>query len=240
MFDTAVMNDAIAHARAAYPKESCGAVIAGAYVPFENKAANGGAEFVIDDSAFDAALQLGEVEAVIHSHPTNSNWVDAPSLADMQAQLAMNIPWGIIPTYSNEASGEPYFWGRGVPTAPLIGRQFRHGVHDCYTLIRDYYAVEHGIVLSNYAYQDEWWEKGQDLYRAHFAAEGFVPVVDANDWRAGDLCLAQIRSPITNHAAIYMGDGLILHHLNGRSSRREPGDPWLKFMTHHLRHETLA
>jgi cell wall-associated NlpC family hydrolase len=48
--------------------------------------------------------------------------------------------------------------------APLVGRQFAHGVLDCYSLVRDFHARELGIPLSEYERQDDWWSHGQDLY----------------------------------------------------------------------------
>ena len=60
------------------------------------------------------------------------------------------MPWGIIPT-DGERVGDPIMWGDQLPIAPLIGREFRHGTSDCYTLVRDAYRLgkdgmkEHGI-----------------------------------------------------------------------------------------------
>ncbi|WP_346949336.1 NlpC/P60 family protein, partial [Dyella sp.] len=68
------------------------------------------------------------------------------------------------------------------------------------------------------------------LYTDNLAAAGFVPV-DAKDIRRGDLVLMQIRSRnlVPNHAGIYLGDGLMLHHMYGRLSSRDVlGGYWLE------------
>jgi cell wall-associated NlpC family hydrolase len=50
----------------------------------------------------------------------------------------------------------------------------------------------------------------------------------------------QVASPVPNHAAVYLGDGLILHHLQGRLSSRDVyGGYWQKVTTHALRHPLL-
>jgi len=51
----------------------------------------------------------------------------------------------------------------------------------------------------------------------------------------GDVFLAQVRAPVPNHGGVYLDGGLILHHLEGRLSRREPLGPWRRFVTHALR-----
>jgi len=40
---------------------------------------------------------------------------------------------------------------------------------------------------------------------------------------------------VTNHAGIYIGNGLFLHHLPNRLSREEPVMRWKSLITHVLR-----
>jgi cell wall-associated NlpC family hydrolase len=58
------------------------------------------------------------------------------------------------------------------------------------------------------------------LYLDNFAAEGFrkIPVEEV---QRGDLILMNLVSPLPNHAAIYMGDQQVLHHVQGRLSSRD-------------------
>ncbi|WP_250538944.1 MULTISPECIES: NlpC/P60 family protein [unclassified Caballeronia] len=95
--------------------------------------------------------------------------------------------------------------------------------------MRDVYA-EGGIDLNDYERHYGWWnsEDGSDLYRENFAREGFVPIVehsptsdDLKLLRPMDLILMNIRARRENHMAVYLGDGVILHHLIGHASRRE-------------------
>ena len=54
----------------------------------------------------------------------------------MRYQQQLGIPFVVMcwPLY------DVFWWGDKLPRAPLIGRGFRHGIHDCYSLIRDYYG----------------------------------------------------------------------------------------------------
>jgi cell wall-associated NlpC family hydrolase len=105
--------------------------------------------------------------------------------------------------------------------APLQGRQFAHGILDCYTLFKDFLFREYGIRMNNYEREDDWWNKGQELYSIdRLNAEGLFQIKD--EPKRGDIILMNIRSKVANHAAVYLGDGQMLHHLHGKLSRTEP------------------
>lgn len=134
---------------------------------------------------------------------------------------------------------------------PLLGRQFAHGILDCYSLVQDFYAREMGIRLSDYTRDDDWWHHGQDLYSLdRLRAEGFE-LIDG-PMRRGDMILMQIRcKDVANHAGIFLGDtGLseapnlhpvpnaMLHHLYGRLSERVSyGGMWAQATRYIVRHK---
>jgi len=103
----------------------------------------------------------------------------------------------------------------------LIGRPFEHGKTDCYTLIRDFFMDNYGISLTNYARPDNWWEDDSlDLYNDNYREEGFVPIeVRPQELRIADCFLMAVNSSKANHAAVYIGQGKILHHLYGKRSQ---------------------
>jgi cell wall-associated NlpC family hydrolase len=124
---------------------------------------------------------------------------------------------------------------------PLIGRSFSHGVLDCYTLVKDYYKRELNIELQNYFHQNDWWEKGENLYVDNFKDQGFIEINDKNDIQKYDAFLIKLLSSVSNHAAIYIGGDTILHHVYGRLSNRQTySGYWRKHTTHHLRHKSLC
>lgn len=246
MFEQDVITAIKEHALACYPEESCGLILRKVdgsiiYYPTENVAEDRTNSFHIDEKLV-LTLKPGLI-AVVHSHPDGP---DCPSETDMRQQLAHGVPFGIVST-DGVGCLEPFFWGADTPIAPLIGRGFRHGVTDCYGLIRDYYRVNCNVVLNEYPRSWQWWETGQRLYEDHFAKEGFFRI-EESEVREHDCFLAQLRSNTPNHAGVYVGNNLILHHITSRLpadasriSRREPIGSWSKFICGFwVRHESFA
>jgi proteasome lid subunit RPN8/RPN11 len=231
------------HAAEEFPKEACALVLwwpAGEgyfeYRRCANLAAAAGDAFVLDPAAWAAAEDAGaQVVAIVHSHPNASAHA---SMADRVMCERSGLPWIIIGWPSNVVTRiDPVGWH-----APLIGRDFHHGVLDCYTLVRDYYLQELGIELPDFARRDGWWETpaqpGCNLYRDNFATAGFT-LVEGKP-QAHDVLLMRVAARVDNHAAIFIGDGTILHHLYGRLSCRDVwGDGWARHTTAVLRHRQL-
>lgn len=223
--------------KAAYPQEAVFLITPGECRPVKNIADDPTKTFRVDKRTMAAAVKRGLL-AVVHSHP---DFPDCPSEADMRGQLTTGVPWGIVATDGESAT--PIRWWGHDERAPLIGRGFVHGITDCYSLIRDYYAMELGIELPEFPRSWEWWRNGQDLYREGFAQAGFRRI-EQQEARPGDMWLAQLRSDVPSHGGIVLEHGLCLHHPSAnkpvdpeRISRREPIGRWLPYITHWLRHE---
>ena len=233
---TPILADVQAHAAECAPRECCGlaVVVKGRlrYWPCRNTA--GEAEFCIAPEDYAAAEDAGEIVGVCHSHVFAQ---PRPSDADRVMCERTAVPWLIVshPTGAHHVI-EPTGY-----RLPLVGRQFSHGVVDCYTLIRDYYDQTLGVVLPDFERPDKWWLAGADLYRQGFAAAGFEHMGDASaPMRLHDVLLMQVGSPVPNHGAVLAGDGVILQHCHGRLSSRDVyGGYWRKVTTHVLRHRSL-
>ncbi|WP_106509332.1 NlpC/P60 family protein, partial [Escherichia coli] len=103
---------------------------------------------------------------------------------------------------------------------------------DCYTLFRDAYHLA-GIEMPDFHREDDWWRNGQNLYLDNLEATGLyqVPLSAA---QPGDVLLCCFGSSVPNHAAIYCGDGELLHHIPEQLSKRERyTDKWQR-RTHTL------
>ena len=197
-----IMRQIMSHAQDESPKECCGliAVVKGKrrYFPCKNLADTPDEHFVLDPADYASVEDKGEIVAVVHSHPTTNH---NPSPADRVACEQSGLPWHIVnPNTQN--------WGYCEPEGfelPYVGREFSHGIVDCYSLCRDWYRHEFGLDLYNYPRRDQWWENGENLYLENFQKEGFhrIPV---EELQRGDALLMQLASDVPNHAAIYLGD----------------------------------
>ena len=247
-FGEAVDRAVMAHANSARRREVCGVVTESAaadaeggfiYHRLANMAGDPARHFEIDPAQLRG---LPPVCAVLHSHPAGPAW---PSVDDMRQAQADSVPWGIA--VPRGVAGSGLFWfGAGI-AAPLAGRGYRHGVTDCYALVRDWFRVHAGLVLIDRPRAWEWWTGGADLYAAHFAESGFVRLPDGTPPRRGDVALAAILGTAINHALIHLGDGLVLHHLAGREGhdptrlpRTEPAERWRRYIRFWARHPALA
>jgi cell wall-associated NlpC family hydrolase len=124
----------------------------------------------------------------------------------------------------------------------LLGLAFNHGVQDCYTLCQRFYGDNYGIVLPDIVRPDEWWAHGMNLYQDHFFENGFRSMDDMplRELRVGDGFIMAIGSAVPCHAAIYVGEGNILHHFYGRFSNVEPYKGiWRNSTTATLRHRDV-
>lgn len=220
------------HAVNTAPYECCGVVLIFKgrlkYQPCRNLLQ--GDLFCISPEDYAKAEDMGEVVAIAHSHP---NYPATPSEADVVSCNRSGLPWIIVSLLDNTSTvvyPEKF-------NVPLVGRQFFHGVLDCYSLIRDYYSTELNIILNDYLREPNWWDLGQDLYLENFKKEGFIVV---NDIKKHDIILIQNGSDKVNHGAIYLGDSIILHHSTNRLSSRDVyGGYWRKNTRCIIRHKSL-
>lgn len=219
------------HAKTDYPRESCGLLVyvMGVYRYFPCRNLSGNTDhFILDPRDYARAEQTGTITAIVHSHPDTS---PQPSQADRVACEASGLPWHIIAVPKGT-------WGYLQPSgyeAPLKGRLWCHWVLDCYTLIRDWYRQERGVILPDFDRATDWWHKGENLYVENFSKAGFYRITDALP-EPGDVLLMQILANVPNHGAVYLGENKILHHLHGRLSCEDIwGGYYRKHTTHILR-----
>ena len=233
-----------AHALAEYPRESCGVIVGKEYIPCKNIAADA-AQFEICPVDLIGASNEGKIKAYVHSHPDGST---NPSQPDKVQMNLHGLPWIITNGVDVELHKPDGY------QAPLIGREYHHGLMDCFTIVKDYYQRELGININDYARADAWWEdaKSKPLYLDNFKKEGFVEV---DNVQKHDVILCRLgRTEHVNHALIFIGDGaltseptddvisdcLVLHHPYGRPSIREMySEAWQRRAAIIVRHKSL-
>lgn len=190
--------------------EICGVVLNDSiFIPVENIAEDKRNHFLIDDLEI---TKHENITAFVHSHSKGYPFL---SKADFLAQRSFAVAFWLV-------CDSQIFKFRSVE--PLIGREFEHGVTDCYTLFRDIYHLCK-IEMPNFDRQDDWWFGG-NLYLDNMEKTGFYQV---NDVQIGDVILVNLGARVPNHAMIYLGNNQVIHHCPKRLSKRDLYDGyWLK------------
>lgn len=225
-----------AEATRVFPKEAVGLIVA-----FRNKP-----KFIVgrnisltpektarlhpDD--YETAIEQGKLLFHFHSH---CNERATPSPGDKTMSEKHELPLVIMALPTEEVQ---FYFPNGW-RAPLLGRPFVYGSLGCYELVQDHYEEELAIKLPNFDSEEDWWNKGQNLLMDNFAKAGFRIV---KDLKRHDVLLIHLKSPVPNHCAVYLGDGMILHHVPWRLSCLQPFHEDQGYYAHNLhaiiRHES--
>jgi proteasome lid subunit RPN8/RPN11 len=236
-----------AYVLAEFPKEACGFVVDGAFVPAQNIALDPEQDFLVSNVDYLRAKNTGKLQAILHSHP---NGPLHPSKADMKSQVNTDLPWIIVMSDGKTVHYDWTIWGGDTPVPPILGRTFLHGVRDCYSLIRDTYRLgREKLAFQNIVWpldpielpegprDDEWWNvTDDDLYTDNFKPAGFFEI-EAKNIRPGDIFFMKIRSEKMNHGGVLLNNFQIMHHLPLRVSRREQAGIYGANAAMWIRHE---
>lgn len=235
-FNEQTIKDAKKHALFESPHESCGIVSNGKYIPCKNISTNPKTglpdtlnSFEIDQSIVRKYMIKNKLDGIIHSH------TDSPhlSLTDMKCQINTNIPWMVI-NVSHGIVRHCYGYGGNYDRPELFGREFINGQSDCWTLVCDWYN-EQGIDIYNPPREPDWWRKNEKIIEENMESSEFFKI-DKESVKNGDVIVLQINSNTPNHTGVYE-DGLIIHHLQGRLSKKEPVHIWFKYIHSYWRYK---
>lgn len=214
-------NKILNHAKKCGETECCGFVIDNkTYMPCKNISPTPTETFEISPDDWIQAETLGEITAIVHSHP---NGTPILSESDQIHQQQTAVDWWLV--CDNQIHKFRFI-------KPLLGREFEHGKTDCLTIVRDAYMLA-GIDLPDYEREDDWWHNGQNLYLDLLPENGFERV-DAEDVQEGDVILVCLGSETPNHAAVYIGNQYILHHCPDRLSKRDLYGGFWRNYTHSI------
>lgn len=222
---------ALAHAEKCQPLEACGVIAEDIFYPVTNRATQYDT-FVMDMVEFRTIAKEHRIDAIVHSH------IYTPPIAsdaDRAMCEATGKPWLIVSwPLGTHSVIEPSGWA-----APLVGRKWAWGTHDCFGLIRDGFRAYTGIELPNFDRKWLWWERGEDIITEQFKDAGFHEVSGA--WHHCDVIGMQIwPSRVVNHLGLFLAPDVMLHQMLGRLSVREVyGGVFAKATVLHLRHEAF-
>jgi cell wall-associated NlpC family hydrolase len=234
--------DWTAYVLAEYPKEACAYVVDGNLYPVTNLSETPEQTFKVDAVERIKAHAVGNVEAFLHSHPyklenSNPQWNhEWATKADMITWNSDNLPWGIVATDGEGLTQVVWYDDSMEAIAPLVGREFISGKHDCYSVIRDHYRLNLGIPLVNYSRGMGWWDEGDNLYEENYTKAGFVEV-SIDDIQIKDVLLMKLNTVVPSHAAVVTSTNEILHHCIGRLSGYDSLSKWHRQIVKALRYK---
>lgn len=129
----------------------------------------------------------------------------------------------------------------------LLGIPYVDGVNDCYGLCRRYFRDNFDLELPNYARSADFFYEGIDLITPFLLEEGFQVIdVPLSKLERGDGLLMVIPSRanverVINHVAVYVGNGMVLHHLYQKPSEEFAiDDKWKSRIVTVLRHPEVS
>ena len=95
-----------------------------------------------------------------------------------------------------------------VNAQSLVGKAWDYGKQDCFTIVRDYYALL-GLSLPDFERPADL-EKTDSIFLRHAAELDFAEV-DFDGRREGDVLIMKLGTRTPMHAAIYLTGDRILH-----------------------------
>ncbi len=215
--------DAEKHAFDSLPNESCGllAIIKGEkkYWPCKNIAETLQEYFIIDPDDWADCEDNGEIIGIVHSHPTGSIF---PSDNDKASCEFLDLEWFIFsPVMKDWYSFKPSGW----KPPSLIGRSFVWSVHDCWSIVTDYFKENKNIEIP-------YWDRPKKIkdfienpqFEYALPKLNFKKQENIDDIQKDDVLLFQSVTGNLDHVALYVGDNMILNHNIHKLSCKEPLD----------------
>ena len=228
-------------ARSQFPNEACGVILNNTMViALDNFSPTPEYNFVLPDSIY----QMQGITHIWHSH-TNGN--QNFSLHDIRVALEIGEwDWYLVSITDNTITlndaAEDYLDVRSRMSAPYIGRAWRYGYFDCFSLCRDFYRRELGIELDDFRRDEdeEWMSAGFTKFTDNMERQGFIKF-DGRSLKKGDFLLMQLGgAPQPNHIAVMTDERIFMHHLAGHLSRRDIfGGYWQKSTVSAHRHQEI-
>jgi cell wall-associated NlpC family hydrolase len=205
-----------------YPQEAVGFVINNEFKPTKNIAQDPFNNAQYGEIAY-LTSSLNGIQAIVHSHTQGSlkDHLDlevdprTPSERDMQSQMDTDVPWLVFHTDGTKVSAPLEFGGE---PAPLMGRPYIYNVFDCWTLVRDYYQMNHKIELPVWPRPIQWMKDNPSLLTDNWQKIGFIEISKSNIQPGDGILFKLSRTENFDHCGIYLGEEKFIHHFLNRYS----------------------
>lgn len=200
----------IQHSLEDRPKEACGYIReehgVREAIRCSNTAHDPTKSFRISPVEYTRDYLAGKILATYHSHPESDS---SASPHDEETVKNMLVPMYIYSTLTAEMSA---IVPDNMRKAPYEGRHYLPLVYDCATLVQDYFENELGIKSPFLPRTWKDGEFGHSKLVQYMIEQGFERALVPKKY---DVILMNLRSSLPNHAAVYLGDSVMLHQLEG-------------------------
>jgi proteasome lid subunit RPN8/RPN11 len=175
----------------------------------KNRAENKKNNFIISPQDYLNCQKLGKIVACYHSHCDDHLEFSEMDKNNSNLYRINYILYNTKHDYFN-------FYSPGTSNNPYIGRPFLLGRSDCFTLMKEYALKEEKINIEfpkDLAYPKHL-EDIKDLYENNFKKQGFLKLDKFTKLEKSDgimMKFASVSDEFPTHAAVYIGNGLILH-----------------------------
>lgn len=220
---TAQQNEiVVAESLRCYPEEAVIAITCETAIPLKNHHADPVNYFSVNEVELDKLNPI----ALIHSHTHvlgqprpefEGEYVDVriPSKMDLQAQMILDIPFGIVACDGKEVTNPLWFPDL---ISPVEGREYVPGIFDCFRVVRAYLKQNYNVFVPENPRQYKWW-KDNPIEVMRFADFGFREVSEER-LQDGDVIVFRYgKHP--NHLGVYTGDGNYVHHMTNKLSKKD-------------------
>lgn len=201
------------HAKDEAPKECCGFILENGETYKARNVSNDENKFSIAIEDYVSADNLGEINAVYHSHPEQG-------LSFSEYDKFNSISHGIIYVlYSMRDNSFTQFDPSLAAFNKYIGREFKIGKTDCWALVRDFYESELNIKFRDYYRDEKYKPRLKEYFDSGMKTLGFYFVDELQKYDC--ILFGRKKDPAPYHIGLYLGDDLILHQPEKSYSRVE-------------------
>ena len=210
--------------------EKCGFIVDNEkellFIPAKNISKQNNKNFIIDPSDYLAAAKSGKIIACCHSHIKDGSF----SVSDIYNSFNHNIKYVLY----NLKKDRFYFFDpqKFIKYKKYIDLSFELGKNDCANLICDFYKQQLNVdipmrpILDNCKNYEELKSKklhiwDGNLYKKNWDCFNFFKIKSFDELKIYDILIFNDISKNPVHAAIYLGEELILHQTVGYPSRIE-------------------
>lgn len=227
--------------------------------PCKNESSDRENYFSIAPIDYLKASQKGEVIGFYHSHPENKLSTFS-ELDKQQAEIH-----GIVSVLYDVAGDKFHQYKPNGYESPYIGRAFKIGEQDCFTLAKDYYQNELGIAFTDFQRDENWSRDIENIVNKKIKDVGASPLesfkknvdflIKNEDFvkvheKNPDLSELNIHDGLIfnyegdtgiSHFGVYLGGGNVLHQPSRACSRIQEYSAGLRHKTSYvLRHKSLT